>query len=94
MNSRRVVSSLIALSLTAGVGLTASGCYRTEQPPDTRSTTKKADADWFNEKAVALKGNFDGLTPEEKQRAIQFRNGSEAEARTGFAMAGKYGGKK
>ncbi len=63
------------------------GCYRTEAPPDPRTAAQKAEADWMNRKAVDLKGNFDALSPEDKQRVITFRNGNERDARFSFAMA-------
>jgi hypothetical protein len=82
--------AVVTLLFTGIAGLAGQGCYRKEAPPDTRTSAQRADADWFNQKAVEVQGNFDRLTPEEKMRAIRFSRGSESEARTGMAMASKF----
>ena len=88
MKSRSKIFAVMALPLLVIGGL-GQGCYYKEAPPDTRNDAQKAEAKWFNAKARELQGDFDKLTPEEKQRAITFSRNSESEARTGFGFAAK-----
>ena len=82
--------SPILLILLAG--LITPGCSKTgasggSAPPDPRTAAQKSEAEWFNAKAKSTAGNFDALTPEEKQRAIRFSRNNERDARMGFGFA-------
>ncbi len=80
-------AAILLTLLTLLAGLATPGCRKTEPPPDPRTAAQKSDAEWFNAKAKATKGNFDALTAEEKQRAIRFSRNSESDARMGFGFA-------
>ncbi|GAB4454728.1 MAG: hypothetical protein OHK0029_09730 [Armatimonadaceae bacterium] len=86
MKTKKLASILAVMMLSV---LFVQGCNKTEAPPDPRSAAQKAEAEWFNQKARELGGNFDALSPDDKMRAIRFVNGSESQARTGFGMAAK-----
>ena len=71
------------------IGGLGQGCYYKEAPPDSRNDAQKAEAKWFNAKAREVQGDFDKLSPEDKQRAIAFSHNKESDARTGFGFAAK-----
>ena len=88
----KIFSALSLITLILLTGLVTPGCSKTgasggSAPPDPRTTAQISDAEWFNAKAKSTAGNFDALTPEEKQRAIRFSRNSEKDARMGFGFA-------
>ncbi|MDX1932289.1 MAG: hypothetical protein SFU56_06765 [Capsulimonadales bacterium] len=82
LRSSWLIPTIVVLAL-------GQGCNRPAPPPDRRTAEQKAESEWFNKRAKELNGNFDALTPEEKQRAIKASNNSESSARMGFGYASK-----
>ena len=78
---------LILLTGLVTPGCSTPGASGGSAPPDPRTEAQKTDAEWFNAKAKSTNGDFDALTPEEKQRAIRFSRNSEKDARMGFGFA-------